>query len=91
MDNIIISAFFFKMQETVVMYGIIENIFLPIDHLFLYSELLAFFFFLAISWATPAAYGGSQARVQSELQSPAYARATAMQDPSRICNLHHSS
>ena len=29
--------------------------------------------------------------VQSELQLPAYARATAMQDPSRGCNLHHSS
>ena len=29
--------------------------------------------------------------VQSELQPPAYARATATQDPSRVCNLHHSS
>ena len=28
---------------------------------------------------------------ESELQLPAYATATAMQDPSRICNLHHSS
>ena len=26
-----------------------------------------------------------------ELQLPAYATAKAMQDPSRICNLHHSS
>ena len=29
--------------------------------------------------------------VQSELQLLAYATATAMPDPSRTCNLHHSS
>ena len=29
--------------------------------------------------------------LQSDLQLPAYARATATQDPSRICTLHHSS
>ena len=29
--------------------------------------------------------------VKLELQLPAYARATAMADPSRVCNLHHSS
>ena len=29
--------------------------------------------------------------VKSELQLPAYAISTAMQDPSHICNLHHSS
>ena len=29
--------------------------------------------------------------VQSELQLLAYARATAMQDLSHVCNLHHSS
>ena len=29
--------------------------------------------------------------VQSELQSPTYARATAMLDPSRVCYLRHSS
>ena len=28
--------------------------------------------------------------VKSELQPPVYARATAMQDLSHICNLHHS-
>ena len=31
----------------------------------------------------PAAYGSSQAK--------GLIRATAMQDPSRVCNLHHSS
>ena len=29
--------------------------------------------------------------VQSELQLPAYTTATAMQDPSRLCDLHPSS
>ena len=33
----------------------------------------------------------SRLGVQSELQLPDYATATAMQDPSRICDLHHSS
>ena len=30
-------------------------------------------------------------RLGTELQPPAYARATATLDPSRVCNLHHSS
>ena len=42
---------------------------------------------VAISWAAPAAYGGSQARGRIG----AAARATATRDPSRVCNLHHSS
>ena len=29
--------------------------------------------------------------VESELQLPAYTTATATQDPSRVCDLHHSS
>ena len=29
--------------------------------------------------------------VESELQPPAYARATAMRDPSHVCDPHHSS
>ena len=29
--------------------------------------------------------------VKSELQPPAYTTATAVQDPSCVCNLHHSS
>ena len=38
--------------------------------------------------ATSAAYGGSHAR---ELQLLAYTTATATQDPSHVCHLHHSS
>ena len=48
------------------------------------------FIFIFIFWlfkATPAAYGGSQARDQTR----AYATATATPDLSCICNLHHSS
>ena len=30
-------------------------------------------------------------RVKSELQLPAYATATAVQDPSLVCDLYHSS
>ena len=37
------------------------------------------------------AYGSSQARGQLKLQQPAYPTATAVPDPSHICDLHHSS
>ena len=46
---------------------------------------------VAISWAAPTAYGGSQARGLIGAELPAYARATAMWDPSCICDPHHSS
>ena len=53
----------------------------------------AFFIFIVflLFRAAPAAYGSSQARVKLELQLPAYVTATAMQDLSHVCNLHHSS
>ena len=41
--------------------------------------------------ATPAAYGGSQARGPKELQLLTYTTATATSDLSCICDLHHSS
>ena len=37
------------------------------------------------------AHGGSQARGKLELSLPAYTTATAARDPSRTCDLHHSS
>ena len=49
---------------------------------------ILFFFFLSF-WVVPTAYGGSQARVELELQPPAYTTATP--DLSRVCKLHHSS
>ena len=53
--------------------------------------LFLFLFFLLFR-ATPVAYGGSQARgpigaTDADLQTTA----TAMWDPSCICQLHHSS
>ena len=53
-------------------------------YLFIYFIYL-FFCLFAFSRAAPTAYGDSQARDLIR------ARATAMWDPSRICNLHHSS
>ena len=55
-----------------------------------YLLTLTFFFFLLFR-APPAAYGGSQTGVESELQLPAYATAAATSDLSRVCDLHHSS
>ena len=37
------------------------------------------------------AYASSQAWGESKLQLPAYTKATAMLDPSLICDPHHSS
>ena len=52
---------------------------------------LLFFGFCLLFRATPVVYGGSQVGVQSELKLPAYTTATAMQDPSHVWDLHHSS
>ena len=50
------------------------------------------FFFFFLFRATPVAYGEvPRLRVQSELQLPDHTRATATQDPSHICDLHHIS
>ena len=46
---------------------------------------------VAISWAAPAAYGGSQARGRIGAVATGLPRAIATQDPSRVCDLHHSS
>ena len=51
-----------------------------------FSFFLPFFFLIAC-----VAYESSQAWVKSDLQLPAYATSTAMQDPNHICDLHHSS
>ena len=45
------------------------------------------FFFRAI----PAAYGSSQVRDSVGAAAGAYTTATAMQDPSHVYDLHHSS
>ena len=65
-------------------------------YLFIYLFMHSLFFFLVLFCFCflqphPVAYRNSQARVESELQLPAYPTATATQDLSCICNLHHSS
>ena len=54
------------------------------------TELVCFCFF-GLFRAVSAAYGSSQAGVELELQLLAYTTATARQDPSHICDPHHSS
>ena len=46
--------------------------------------------FLFIFLLPPAAYGSSQARGQIRAAAETYTTATATQDPSCICDLHHS-
>ena len=49
-----------------------------------------FCFFRAAPWAYGCSQLGSLG-IELELHLPAYATATAMQDPSHDCNVHHSS
>ena len=53
----------------------------------MYLYIFVFFFFRA----TPEAYEVPRLGIRSELQPPAYSIATAIPDPSRVCDLHHSS
>ena len=53
--------------------------------------LLLFFNFLSFLGPLPRHMEIPRLVVQSELQPPAQTRATATWDPSRVCNLHHSS
>ena len=56
---------------------------------YVFHSLVIFFFFKFLGphpWHMEVPRLG----VKTELQLPAFARATAMQDPSRICDLHHS-
>ena len=53
--------------------------------------ITSYFFFLLLFRAVPAAYEVPSLGVQLELQLPAYATATATRNPSRVCDVHHSS
>ena len=53
--------------------------------------ILGFFFFLPLLGPHPQHIEVPRLGVESELQLPAYATATATQDPSCVCDLHHSS
>ena len=49
------------------------------------------FCFFVFSGLQPGHMEVPRLGVKSELQMPAYSTATAMQDPSRVCNLYHNS
>ena len=57
------------------------------------NPVFLFFFFWSFVFLGPHPrhMGVPRLGILSELQLPAYARATATPDPSRICDLHHSS
>ena len=55
--------------------------------LYIYIHTHFFFFFNKHLWHVEV----PRLDVESELHLPAYSTATAMQDPSHIYNLHHSS
>jgi len=57
----------------------------------LIHQILFFFSSFCFSRLHPPHVEVPRLGVESELQLPAYTRATATQDPSRVCNLHHSS
>ena len=59
--------------------------------MFLFNSLSFFFLFFLLFRAIPVAYGGSQAGGRIRAIAPATAAATATQDPSHVCDLHHSS
>ena len=48
-----------------------------------------FLFFSFFLGPAPVAFGSSQARGQIGVQLPVYTTATAMQDPSHVCDLYH--
>ena len=58
---------------------------------FLFIYIYVFIYLFLLFRAAPMADGSSQARGTTELQLPANAPATVMQDPSLICELHHNS
>ena len=54
-------------------------------------RLLWFWFLSVFLGLHPPHMGVPRLGVQSELELLAYTTATAMQDPTRVCDLHHSS
>ena len=71
----------------------ISDVFLYLSCFSFPFSFFFFFLFVLLPFLGPLLWHTEVPRlgVQSELQPPAYTRATAMQDPSCIYNLHHSS
>ena len=63
----------------------------PVPPLLFSSSSFFFFFFFCSLGPHPQYMEIPRLGVELELQLPAYTTATAMPDPSCICNLHHSS
>ena len=57
----------------------------------IFLSVCFFFFILTFCHCLGCSHGMFDLGVESELQPPAHARATAMQDLSRVSSLHHSS
>ena len=63
-----------------------------VDKSFISTNLKIYFFiFFSFEGHTPRHMEVPRLGVESELLPLAYARATAMPNPSHVCNLHHSS
>ena len=80
----------FISMSTLLILGTLLIEFLPERGFFCFC----FCFCFAFWGSTSVAYGSSEVPrlgVQLELQSPAYTTATETRDPSRVCDLHHSS
>ena len=58
---------------------------------FSFSLLFIYLFIYCLFRAAFAAYGSFQARGPIRAAAASHTTATAMRDPSRICDLHHSS
>ena len=61
------------------------------SYIFIHRKCFFFFLFLGGGGLHLQHMEVTRLGVQSELQLPAYTTATATQDPSHICDLHHSS
>ena len=75
-----------------ITYGFLfaDNIFGCLFFFLIYLFVLYFYFFVFLG-PHPRHMKVLMLVVESELQLPAYATATAMRDPSHVCDLHHSS
>ena len=96
-----IQLYIYIFFHILLYYGLSQNIEYPVLYsrtsLLIHSIFFYFFFvfllllLLLFLGPLPRHMEVPRLGVELELQPPAFARATAVQDPSRVCNLHHSS
>ena len=82
------SGFYTNFEDPSLLFAPIQDSSYPLYHIGTHFLFLFFFCFLGphLQHMEVPRLG-----VESELQLPAYTTATAMQDPRRLCYLHHSS